>query len=48
MYGFDGIWRGNYFRGEPIGRTEFKARLGKLKNGKAAGKGEITGYESWR
>ena len=37
MYGFDGIWRGNYFRREPIGRTEVKVRVGKLKNGKATG-----------
>ena len=34
--GFDCIQRGNQFGGEPIGRTE-------LKNGKAAGKDEITG-----
>ena len=33
MYGFDGIQRDNYFRGEPIGRAE--ARVGKLKNRKA-------------
>ena len=43
MCGFDGIWRGNYFRGEPIGRAEVEVRVGKLKNGKAAGKNEITG-----
>ena len=41
MYGFDGAWRGNYFGGEPIGRTEFEARL-EWKNGNAAGKNEIT------
>ena len=35
MFGFDGIWRGNYFGGELI--------VGKLKNGKAAGKDEIKG-----
>ena len=34
MCGFDGIRRGNYFGGEPIGRVE--VRVGKLKNGKAA------------
>ena len=38
MCGFDGIRIGNYFRGEPIGRAEVKVRVGKLKNGKAAGK----------
>ena len=36
--GFDGIQRGNYFGGEPIGRAEVEVRVGKLKNGKAAGK----------
>ena len=43
MCGFDGIWRGNYFGGEPIGRAEVEVRVGKLKNGKATGKDEITG-----
>ena len=42
MCGFDGIRRGNYFGGEPIGRAEVEVRVGKLKNGKAAGKDEIT------
>ena len=32
----------NYFRGEPINRTEIEVRVGKL-NGKAAGKDEVTG-----
>ena len=41
--GFDMIWRGNYFGGDPIERTEVEVRVGKLKNGKAAGKDEITG-----
>ena len=41
--GFDGIRRGNYFGGEPVGRAEVEVRLVKLKNGKAAGKDEITG-----
>ena len=36
--GFDEIWRGNYLRGEPIGRVEVEVRIGKLKNVKAAGK----------
>ena len=39
---FDGIQRG-YFRGEPIGRAEVEVRVGKLKNGEAAGNDEITG-----
>ena len=36
--GFDGIRRGNYFRGEPIERVEVNVRVAKLKNGKAVGK----------
>ena len=43
MWGFDGIWGGKYFRGEPIERAEVEVRLVKLKNGKAAGKDETTG-----
>ena len=43
IYGFDGVRRGNYFGGEPIGRTKVEVREGKLKNGKAAGKDEVTG-----
>ena len=31
------------FGGEPIGRAEVEVRVGKLKNGKSAGKDEITG-----
>ena len=27
VYGFDGIRRGNYFRGEPIGRVEVEGEL---------------------
>ena len=38
--GFDGIWRGKYFKGEPVGRPEVEVRVGKLKNEKAAGKNE--------
>ena len=34
MCGFDGIQRGNYFRGEPTGRDEAEVRVRKLKNGK--------------
>ena len=41
MCGFDGIWSGNYFEGEPIGRAEVEVK-GKLKNGKAASKDKIT------
>ena len=43
MCRFDGIRRRNYFGGGPIGRTEVEVREGKLKNGKASGKDEITG-----
>ena len=42
MCDFDGIQRGNYFGGKPIGRAEVEMRAEKLKNGKAAGKDEIT------
>ena len=42
MCSFDGIRRGNYFGGEPTGRPEDEVRVGKLKNGKAAGEDEIT------
>ena len=41
--GFDEVWKGNYFRGEPIRRMEVEVRVGKLKNGKAASKDEVTG-----
>ena len=43
MCGFDGVQRGNYFRGEPTGRAEVEVGVGKLKNRKAAGGNEITG-----
>ena len=43
MCGYDGIRRGNYFRGEPIGRAEVDVRLGMLQNGMATGKNKITG-----
>ena len=39
MCGFDGIRRGNYF----FGRAEVEVRVGKLKNGKIADKGETMG-----
>ena len=38
-----GIWRGNYFGEDPTERAEVEVRVGKLKNGKAASKDEITG-----
>ena len=42
MWGFDGIWGGKYFRGEPIERAEVEVRLVKLKDGiKAQGKDEV-------
>ena len=43
MCGFDSIWRGDYFGGEPFGIAEVEVRAQKLKNGKAAFKDEITG-----
>ena len=43
MCGFDGVQRGNCFRGEPIRRAEFEVRVGEFKNGKATGKDEVTG-----
>ena len=43
MYGFEGIWRGNYFGGDPIGKAEVEVSVGKLKNGKATAKDEIAG-----
>ena len=43
MCAFNGIQKGNYFGEEPIRRTEVEVRVGKLKDGKAAGKNEVTG-----
>ena len=43
MCGFYGVKKGNFFRRELIRRTEVKARVRKLKNGKAAGMDEVTG-----
>ena len=37
MCGFDGIRKGNYFGGDPIGRAEVEVRVRKFKYGKAAG-----------
>ena len=43
MCGLDGVQRGNYFGGEPIKKAEVEVKVGKLKNGKASGKDEVTG-----
>ena len=43
MCSFDGTRRGNYSGGGPIERAEVELKVGKLKNGKAASKDEITG-----
>ena len=43
MCGFDTVQRGNYFRGESVKKTEVEVRERKLKNGKGAGKDEVTG-----
>ena len=43
MCGFDRVQKGKYFGGEPIRRREVEVRVRKLKNGKAAGKDEVTG-----
>ena len=39
---FDGIRKGNYLGGKPVGRNEIGVRVGKLQNGKAAGGEEAT------
>ena len=41
--GLDGIRRSTYFVGELIRGKGIEVRVGKLKNRKAAGKGEVTG-----
>ena len=43
MYGFDGIRRDNYFRGEPVKKHEVKMRTKKLKNEKSEAKKKQTG-----
>ena len=43
MCGFDGVRRRNYFGWKRIRKTEVEGRTKKVKNGKAAGKDEITG-----
>ena len=43
LCGFGGVCTGIYFGGAPIRRMEVEVRLGKLKNGKATGKDEVTG-----
>ena len=42
MCGCDGARRGNYFGGEPIRKIKVEERVKKLKNGKDAGKDEVT------
>ena len=41
--GFYGVQGGNYFRVEPVRRSEVEARVRKLRNGRAARKDEISG-----
>ena len=43
MYIFDSVQTGCYFGGEKVRKTEVEVRVGKLKNGKCAGKDEVTG-----
>ena len=40
--GYGRVRRRNYFGGEPIRKIEVEERVKKLKNGKAAGKDEVT------
>ena len=42
MCGFTIVERGKYFAGEPISRSEVEVRVGRVKNGEAAGKDEVT------
>ena len=37
------VFRENHLGGEPIKRIEVEVRMGKIRNGKAAGKDEVTG-----
>ena len=43
IWGFEEVWRGNYFGREVTRRTEGEVREGKLKSRKATGNGEVTG-----
>ena len=43
MCSFDGILRGNYFRGDPVGRSEAEVRVVKLK----MIKGEVNRVVNW-
>ena len=43
MGGFGGIQRGNHFGGEPIRNTDIEVRVEKVRNGKTAGRDEVTG-----
>ena len=38
---FDRVQKGKYFGGDPIKRIEVEVRMGKIKNGKSAGKDEV-------
>ena len=42
MYSVEGIQKVNQFKENPIRKTEVEVRVGKLKNGKAEGKDEVT------
>ena len=42
MCGFDEVQRVNYFRGEPISRSELEIKVKKIKIRKAAGKDKVT------
>ena len=42
MCSYDRVRRGNYFGGEPIRIIDVEERVKKLKNGKVAGKDEVT------
>ena len=42
MCGFDRVWKGKYFGGEPIIGSEVEIRVEKLKSRKAVTKDEVT------
>ena len=42
MCGFGDVWRGNYFGGELVTRTEVGVIKGKLKSGKSPSKYDVT------
>ena len=43
MHGFGNVWKGNYFGGMPIKRTETEVKMGKLKNWKVSNNYEVIG-----